>query len=106
MTVTAIKLIVEADEPALFFNSIDAATKKLEWIDVRDGVYPAAYDPDGNVYRLRYEGQKVIIERDGDRCDPAGLNALLRKFIAVAYMPIKSDDTAFLLSLCGKHIAR
>ena len=106
MAAAMIKLIVAADEPALFFSSIDAAAKHLEWIDVENGVYPVAYDPDGNVYRLRCEGQKVIVERDGDHCDPAALNALLRKFIAAVYMPIESDDNAFLLSLCSKYIER
>ena len=106
MSTAAIKLIVAADEPALFYPSIAAAERDLEWIDVTDGVYPIAYDPDGNVYRLRHESQRVIIERDGDRCDPAALNALLRKFIAAVYMPIKSDDNAFMLSLCNKYIER
>lgn len=106
MTAATIKLIVAADEPALFYSSIESAERDLEWIDVKDGVYPVAYDPDGNLYRLRYEGQKVIIERDGNKCDPAALNALLRKFIAAVYMPIESNDNAFLLSLCAKHVNR
>ena len=100
-----IKLIVaEANGPAGFYSSIKAAEDYLEWIDVENGEYSAAYDPDGNVYRLRHDGKNVIIERDGDQCDPAALNALLRKFIAAVYMPVKSSDNAFLLSLCTKYI--
>ena len=94
-----IQLIVAADEPALFFTSIEAAQRKLEWIDVKAGVYPIAYDPQGNVYRLRYEGQHVIVEPDGTKADPAGLNALLRKTTNV-----KSTDNAFLLSLCANRL--
>ena len=99
MTEKAIQLIVAADEPALFFASIEAAQRKLEWIDVRHGVFPVAYDPEGHVYRIRYEGRKVIIERDGDRCEPALLNALLQKAT-----DIKSTDNTFLLSLCARRI--
>lgn len=38
-----VRLIVAADEPPLFFSSVDAAEQYLEAIDVEDGVYPAAY---------------------------------------------------------------
>ncbi len=99
MAEAAIKLIVAADEPALFYSSIEKAQTDLEWIDVRDGVYPVAYDPAGNVYRLRYEGRRVIIERDGEKVDTAGLNALLQKATKV-----KSTDNAFLLSLCARRL--
>ena len=96
----AIKLIVAADEPALFYSSVDAAAIDLEWIDVENGVYPIAYDPDGNIYRLRTEGQRVVIERDTKSPpDPQGLNALLRKATKVI-----SSDNAFLLSLCTRRI--
>jgi len=91
-----IKLIVAADEPALFYSSIEAAQTNLEWIDVDDDVYPIAYDPDGNIYRLRTDGQRVVIERDTKSPpDPHGLNALLRKATKII-----SSDNAFLLSLC------
>jgi hypothetical protein len=100
MAAAAIKLIVAADEPALFYSSVDAATTHLEWIDVEDGVYPIAYDPDGNIYRLRTEGQRVVIERDmNSPPDPHGLNALLQKATRV-----KSVDNAFLLTLCTRRI--
>jgi hypothetical protein len=104
MTGATIKLIVAADEPALFYSSIDVAERALEWIDVENGVYPIAYDPDGNIYRLRHENRRVIIERDGNKSDPRGLNVLLRKAVSALHMPIKSDDNAFLLSLCLKHV--
>jgi hypothetical protein len=100
-----IKLIVaEANGPPGFFSSIKAAESYLEWIDVENGEFPFAYDPDGNVYRFRHENRRVTIERDGNRCDPEGLNALLQKTIASFYMPVKSSDNAFLLSLCSKYI--
>ena len=100
MSVAVIKLIVAADEPALFYSSVDAAATNLEWIDVENGVYPIAYDPDGNIYHLRTEGQRVVIERDTKSPpDPQGLNALLRKATKVI-----SSDNAFLLSLCARRI--
>ena len=100
MPKAAIKLIVAADEPALFFASIGAAEGYLEWIDVRDGIYPIAYDPDGNVYRLREDGRNVFVERDtAASLDPEGLNKLLRRVTGVT-----SNDNEFLLSLCERRV--
>jgi len=100
MATAAIKLFGAADEPALFHSSIEAAATNVEWIDVENGVYPGAYDPDGNIYRLRTEGQRVVIERDAKSPpDPQGLNALLQKATKVI-----SSDNAFLLSLCARRI--
>jgi len=100
MAGAAIKLIVAADEPALFYSSIDVAASDLEWIDVENGVYPIAYDPDGNVYRLRTEARRVVIERDiKSPPDPKGLNALLQKATKII-----SSDNAFLLSLCASRV--
>ena len=94
----AIALIVAADEPALFFSSIEAAESYLEWIDVENGVYPVAYDPDGNVYRLSHDGARVIIVSDKSvPADPVGLNALLQRATG-----IRSVDNTFLLSLCAR----
>ena len=81
---------------------MDAAERKLEWIDVKDGVYPIAYDPDGNIYRLRHDGTRVIIEKEQSLlADPTGLNKLLQKATG-----IKSGDNEFLLSLCLQRIER
>jgi hypothetical protein len=102
MTAATINLIVAADEPALFYSSIEAAAMDLEWIDVENGVYPVAYDPEGNIYRLRAEDRRVVIERDTKSPpDPQGLNALLRKATKVI-----SSDNSFLLSLCARRIDR
>ena len=102
MPAAAIALIVAADEPALFFSSVNAAERYLEWIDVKDGVYSIAYDPDGSIYRLRHDGNRVIIEKDQTMpADPVGLNKLLQKAAG-----IKSSDNEFLLSLCSQRIER
>jgi hypothetical protein len=101
MAGAAIKLIVVTDEPSpAFFSSIEAAESYFEWQDVRDGTYPIAYDPDGNVYRFREDGWRVFIESDlSVKPDPEGLNALLH--LATG---IKSAENAFLLSLCLRQI--
>lgn len=46
-TASKIRLIVAADEPALFYTSVSQAEMDLEAIDVRAGVYPVGYGPNG-----------------------------------------------------------
>jgi len=100
MSGAAIRLIVAADEPAFFYSSISAAERKLEWIDVCHGVYPIAFDPEGNVYRLRQDGKHVFIELDSATpADLNGLNALLRKATGVM-----SSDNEYLVSLCASRV--
>lgn len=40
-----IELVVAADEPALFYSSVQQAEMDLEVVDVRNGVYPGAFGP-------------------------------------------------------------
>jgi hypothetical protein len=103
---TAVHLIVVTDEPVVaFFSSIKAAEEYLEWQDVETGNYPIAYDRDGNIYRLTHDGRRVFVKPDeGAAPDPAALNALLCEAIEAHYMPIKSEDNEFLLSLCTKYL--
>jgi hypothetical protein len=51
-TVPERALFVAADEPLLIFPSIIAAERWLEAIDVENGVYPAAFGPNGSLLRL------------------------------------------------------
>ena len=51
-TVPPSALFVAADEPLLVFPSVAAAERYLEAIDVENGVYPAAYGPNGELYRI------------------------------------------------------
>ena len=46
-TVPSGTLFVAADEPLLVFPSVSVAESHLEAIDVENGVYPAAFGPNG-----------------------------------------------------------
>jgi len=101
-----IRLIVGADEPALFFTSVEAAERYLEWIDVEDGVYHDLYDDTGQPYRIRAVGQRVIIEPDLDRApEPEKLRAFLLRVCRGIDIPAEaSDDLATLLERCRPYI--
>ncbi|TKD53225.1 hypothetical protein [Sphingomonas baiyangensis] len=70
-------IFIEADEPLLVYPSVAAAERHLEAEDVTDGVYPAAYGPNGEPYRVRSDGRHVIIEPTGEP-ERAGELRLLR----------------------------
>ena len=74
-------LFVAADEPLLIYPSVVAAERDLEAIDVEDGVYPAAYGPHGEPYRIGSEGNRVIIERTGEPNKPDELRALIMRYL-------------------------
>jgi hypothetical protein len=74
---TPIALIIAADEPALFYASVKDAESDLEAIDVRDGVYTAAFGPNGEPYRIGTEGERVVIRATGEVPQPEKLKALL-----------------------------
>ncbi|HEV2746111.1 MAG TPA: hypothetical protein VGW34_02290 [Allosphingosinicella sp.] len=90
-------LFVAADEPLLIFPCARAAEAHLEAIDVADGVYPAAYGPNGEHYRIRTSGQQVVIERSGEPDRPDELKALLLRYLqAVARAPSDMESLAEL----------
>jgi hypothetical protein len=74
-------LFVAADEPLLVFPSIAAAEQYLEAIDVDNGVYPVAYGPNGEPYRIGSEGRRVFVERTGEPDQPDELKALLLQYL-------------------------
>jgi hypothetical protein len=80
-TVPVRAVFVAADEPLLIYTSIAEAECDLEVIDVEDGVYPAAYGPNGEPYRIRSEGGRVIIEPTGEPNKPDELEALLLRYL-------------------------
>jgi hypothetical protein len=83
-TESKIKLIVAADEPALFYSSVSQAELDLEAIDVRDGVYPVGYSPDGEVFKLEAIGDRVRISQvEGLPPRPDDLRALLLRYLSV-----------------------
>lgn len=97
-----IELIVEADEPALFFSSVRRAEAYLEAIDVREGVYPVAYGPDGQVFHLKATGDRVRISSVEGSKAPDDLRALLLRYLSAAgEHDVKSTDLlSNLLSRC------
>ncbi|WP_298123550.1 hypothetical protein [Brevundimonas sp.] len=97
-----IELIVEADEPALFFSSVGGAEAYLEAIDVRDGVYPVAYGPDGQVFRLEAVGDRVRINSVEGSKAPDDLRKLLLRYLSAAEShDVKSTDPlSGLLARC------
>jgi len=56
-----IELIIAADEPALFFSSIKSAEGYLEATDVEDGIYTAAFGPNGESYQINAKENRVVI---------------------------------------------
>ncbi len=95
-----IALIVAADEPALFFASIRDAEQYLEPIDVQDGVYTAAYGPNGEPHRISTDGLRVTITELDDRSQPDALKALLLRYLAA--MGETANDTDGLVSLLAQ----
>jgi hypothetical protein len=74
-------LFVAADEPLLIYPSVAEAECDLEAVDVEDGVYPAAFGPNGEPYRIGSEGGRVIIEPTGEPNKPDELRALLLRYL-------------------------
>lgn len=80
-TVPPDALFVAADEPLLIYPSVIAAERHLEAIDVADGIYPAAYGPKGETFRIGSEGRRVIIEPTGEPNRPDDLRPLLLRYL-------------------------
>lgn len=58
-----------------------AAERHLEAIDLEDGVYPVAHDPNGEPFRIGSEGRRVIIEPTGEPNRPGELRRLLVRYL-------------------------
>ncbi|HEX8258047.1 MAG TPA: hypothetical protein VF589_10470 [Allosphingosinicella sp.] len=80
-TVPDAALFVAADEPLLVFPSATAAEQYLEAIDVENGVYPVAFGPRGEPYRVGTNGDQVVIERTGEPERPGELRSLLLRYL-------------------------
>jgi len=74
-------LFVAADERLLIYPSVAAAERHLEAIDVEDHVYPAAYGPKGESFRIRTAGNRVVIEPTGEPNWPDELRRLLVRYL-------------------------
>lgn len=83
-TASKIRLIVAADEPALFYTSVSQAEMDLEAIDVRAGVYPVGYGPNGQVFKLEAIGDRVRISQvEGLPPKTEDLRALLLHYLSL-----------------------
>ncbi|MEO8547165.1 MAG: hypothetical protein ABI422_02235 [Sphingomicrobium sp.] len=80
-------VFVAADAPLLVFPSVMAAKNSLEAIDVVEGVYPAAYGPNGEPYCISCEGNRVLIEHTGGSNRPDDLKALLLQYLEACEDP-------------------
>lgn len=74
-------LFVAADEPLQIYPSVAAVERHLEAIDVEDGVYPVAYGPNGEPFRIGSEDNRVIIEPTGEPNRPDELRLLLLRYL-------------------------
>jgi hypothetical protein len=100
---TPINLIVAADEPAIFFASLEDAERWMEPIDVDNGVYRAAFGPAGEPHTIRTDGTSVSIRQTGDAPQPEALRAVILRYLA-ATGEIVSDDIGLsaLLDRCSR----
>ncbi len=105
-SLSKIGLIVEADEPALFFSSVEAAERYIEPIDARAGVYPIAYATDGTVYDITTVSDAVrIIPRRNEPPHYAELRAVLSKFLRQVDVHVENNESlASLLSKCERFV--
>lgn len=86
-------LIVEADEPALFFSSPEAAELYMEATDVENGVYKAAYDSEGNPYTISAVDELVVIRPAvGQPSEANNLRLLLLRFLSAVNVPVSPDE--------------
>lgn len=98
-------LFVAADEPAIFFSSVEAAEGWMEEIDVENGVYTAAYGPAGEPYEITATGGSgVVITRCNRPNRPEELKALLLSYFAILGKPSDpSAELAELVAQCEPH---
>lgn len=89
-----IALVVAADEPALFYSSVQRAEMELEAIDVRNGVYPIAYDTSGQVFSVEAIGDRVrIVPVAGLSPQPDQLRDLLLLYLSASgFCDIGADE--------------
>lgn len=99
-----VALIVEADEPVMFFSSIGAARSYIEIYSVRDGIYKGAYDASGRRYEIRERGEDVEIA-SVDEYDLPGLRLIVESFLSYHGIDFDPQDSIHsLLDRCAPFI--
>lgn len=86
-------IFVAADEPLLIYPSARAAERDLEAIDVDNGLYPAAFGPNGEPYRIGTAGRHVTIEPTGEAARPEELRTLLVRYLEAIGNPAAETDS-------------
>ena len=84
-------LFIEADEPLLVFPSVEIAERRLEAIDVRDGVYRRAYGSAGETFSISADGERVTIRPTAQPADPESLRKLLQRSLRSAGEDVPED---------------
>lgn len=99
---THVHLIVEADEPVVFFASVRDAERWMEPVDVKDGVYSAAFGPAGEPHVISTDGKTVVIRPTGGAPQPEALKTLLLRYFS-ATGQATSDEISLpaLLTRCS-----
>ncbi|EFO33791.1 hypothetical protein TRICHSKD4_0905 [Roseibium sp. TrichSKD4] len=102
----AVEIVVAADEPALFYDSIASAELHLESTDVQDGVYGPVFGIKGEVYSIRTAGDRVAIIADPlGRTDVIGLKEVLSTFLRTIKPDMVIPDCLdTMLQLCTPYL--
>ena len=100
------KLIVEADEPAILFSSVSRAESYMEPIDVRNGVYTAAFGPQGESYSFSTDGDQVMVLLDESvPHNPERLKQILIRFLnAVHVTADQRESLEEILAKCARFV--
>jgi hypothetical protein len=96
-----VALIIAADEPAIFFSSVEVAEQYIEPIDVRNGIYTAVYGPAGEPYGIEADHTGVRITRILDAPNqPDQLKALLLNYFDAVGEVVTDESLPALLARC------
>jgi hypothetical protein len=101
----SVGLFVAADEPVIFFSSVEAAEGWMEEIDVENGVYTAAFGPAGEPYHIcATGGGGVVISPADEPSKPDELKSLLLRYFEAVGQPVDSGtDLTALIARCEPH---
>jgi hypothetical protein len=102
-----IRLIIEADEPALFYASLQDAQLDLEPIDVKAGVYKSVYGRDGQVYEINVKNNKVLFDFVSGKRDVDTLKKVIKTFlVSIDGHFEETESLASLLTRCEPYVQR
>lgn len=89
-----VPVVVQADDGFEAFDSVDAACREMEAIDVQNGVFQA-FDARGARLTVMASGDHVLLSQDIDEpADPDRLAEALREYLTMASAYIGKDRFA------------